>query len=262
MSKMIGNYDESLQKILNNKKLVIGSDLDYPPMGFKDSDGNIVGFDIDLSKAVCDKLGVQYEVKAVDWSKKEEELNAGNIDCIWSGMSYTSEREKIMTLSEPYMNIKVIITVKDDTIKSVNDLKGKKVGVKKDTTAEDILKKLTIYSADTTVYDEYDNLMKKLEEGQLDAVIIDNIIVQYYINSYNKKEFTILSDILNEEDYVIGFKKGDVALRDKIQGILNELKKDSTIEKISTKWFGKDTINNDNSSDGISSKFAYKLIYE
>ncbi|OUM63139.1 hypothetical protein PIROE2DRAFT_10407 [Piromyces sp. E2] len=221
---------------------------DLPPMAFKDKDGNMIGFDIDLAKATCDKLGVKYEEKIIDWSKKEDELNSGNIDCIWDGMSYNTERANSMNLSDSYLDIKLVITVKSGSIKSVNDLKGKKVGVQKDTTSEDVLKKLSIYSADNTVYDEMVNLLKKLEEGQVDAVIMDDIVVQYYINSNNKNNLTILPDILNEEKYVIGFRKNDGALRNEIQNILNDLKKDGTTDKIYNKWFGKNNTSNDDST--------------
>ena len=95
--------DDSLQKIKDKGQLVLGLDDSFPPMGFRDTDNNIVGYDIDLAKEVAERMGVELIITPVDWDYKETELNDGNVDCLWNGMSVDDERKEKMNLSEPYM---------------------------------------------------------------------------------------------------------------------------------------------------------------
>lgn len=76
------------------QKIVVGLDDSFPPMGFKDESGNLVGFDIDLARAVAKEAGVQVEFKPIDWNSKEAELSSGRIDCLWNGLTITDERKQ------------------------------------------------------------------------------------------------------------------------------------------------------------------------
>ena len=95
--------------IKNKGKLIVGLDDTFAPMGFRDESNNLVGFDIDLAKAVGENLGVEIEFKPIDWDAKELELSSKNIDCIWNGMSATDERQQNMSLTKKYLNNKIII---------------------------------------------------------------------------------------------------------------------------------------------------------
>ena len=88
------------------KKIVVGLDDNFPPMGFKDKDNKIVGFDIDMAKEAAKRLGITVEFKPIDWSTKEAELKSGRIDCIWNGLNITEDRKKNMLFSNPYMECK------------------------------------------------------------------------------------------------------------------------------------------------------------
>ena len=90
--------DNSLQKVLDSGKLVLGLDPTFKPMGYTDENDNIVGFDIDVAKEVCSRLGVELETYSVNWDTKEQDLNAGTIDCIWNGLSVSDERKAQVTL--------------------------------------------------------------------------------------------------------------------------------------------------------------------
>ena len=119
--------DESLNKVKAAGEFVLGLDDSFPPMGFRDKDNNIVGFDIDLATEVCARLGVKLKTQPISWDAKEQELNTGKIDCIWNGMSVDSARAKAMNLSDPYLKNRMIFTVKDKSLASLAALAGKKI---------------------------------------------------------------------------------------------------------------------------------------
>ncbi|MBQ8121328.1 MAG: transporter substrate-binding domain-containing protein, partial [Ruminococcus sp.] len=96
--------DDSLKKVMDAGKLVLGLDATFKPMGYTDENDKIVGFDIDLAQEVCKRMDIKLETYNVNWDTKEQDLNAGTIDCIWNGLSVSDERKKQMLMSEPYMN--------------------------------------------------------------------------------------------------------------------------------------------------------------
>ena len=87
----------------DDNTLVVGLDDSFPPMGFRNENNEIVGFDIDLAKAVAKELGMEVKFQPISWASKEQELNSGNIDCIWNGFAYNEERAATMTLTDPYI---------------------------------------------------------------------------------------------------------------------------------------------------------------
>ena len=101
------------------KKIVVGLDDEYAPMGFKDEQNQIVGFDVDLAKEAAKHLNAEVEFKAIDWSSKEAELKSGRIDVIWNGLDITPERQENMLFSEPYMDNRQIVFVRKGDRKSV-----------------------------------------------------------------------------------------------------------------------------------------------
>ena len=232
---------DSLERILNKKTFILGLDDSFPPMGYRDENNNIVGFDIDVAKEVCDRLGVELVLQPITWTANEQELNSYNIDCIWNGMSVTDSRKNAMSLSKSYLRNKMIFVVKNDELTSLEDLKGKKIGVQSGSSAEGILQNAEIYSQCKEVVSYTDNItaFMDLEINQIDAVLIDNIVADYYITS-NNKDYKIIDEPLAEEEFAIGFRKDDTVLRDKIDTILLEMKEDGSLSKISEKWFGKD----------------------
>ena len=233
--------DNSLKKVLDAGQLVLGLDTEFPPMGFIDDKGEIVGFDIDVAEEVCRRLGVTLVKKGIDWDSKEDELNSGSIDCIWNGMSITPARAEAMNLSEPYMKNELIVAImSSSSIKGMRDLDGRTIGVQSGSTAEDVLRASDSFS-DITIIEYPDNLtlFDKLEAGEMDAALVDSIVAYYYVFSSSEK-FYILPDSLEEEEYAIGFRKNDQALRDRIQEIISDMKTDGTLGKISKNWFGSD----------------------
>ena len=233
--------DLSLQKVKDAGKFVLGLDATFKPMGYTDENNEIVGFDIDLAEAVCEKLGVELVKEPINWDTKEQDLSVGKIDCIWNGLSVSPSREEAFNLSEPYMkNAMVYVVPESSDINSVDDLAGKKVIVQNGSTAQDTLAtsqlaaNMEISSIATNV-----EALQQMDINLVDAVFMDEVVAQYEIQN-SGKAYRILDEGLSEEEYAIAFRKEDQALRDEVQKILSELKADGTVGEISTKWFGSD----------------------
>lgn len=233
--------DGSLQKILDSGKFILGLDASFKPMGYTDENDEIVGFDIDCAEEVCKRLGVELVKQGINWDTKEEILEAGTIDCIWNGMSIDEKRAERMNLSEPYMeNMMVFVVPAGSDAKEMADLKGKIVGVQNGSTAQTLLEECEI-GDDITISALATNVeaLNEMDLGLVDAVYLDSVVAEYEIAEANKN-WQIFSDGSESEQYAIGFRKGDQALRDKVQEILSEMKADGTLGEISTKWFGSD----------------------
>lgn len=222
--------------------LIVGFDQDFPPMGFVGDNGEYTGFDLDLAKEVANRLGLEYKAQPIAWDSKDMELESGNIDCIWNGFTITG-REDDYTWTTPYMaNKQVFVVANDSDIKSQADLAGKVVEVQADSSAEAALKEnqdLANTFGQLLTTPDYNTAFMDLEQGAVDAVAMDVIVAGYQIKQRNA-DFKILDDSLSEEEYGIGFKKGNTELRDKVQGALEEMAADGTLAKISDEWFGED----------------------
>ena len=222
--------------------LIVGFDQDFPPMGFVGDNGEYTGFDLDLAKEVASRLGLEYKAQPIAWDSKDMELESGNIDCIWNGFTITG-REDDYTWTTPYMaNKQVFVVANDSDIKSQADLAGKVVEVQADSSAEAALKEnqdLANTFGQLLTTPDYNTAFMDLEQGAVDAVAMDVMVAGYQIKQRNA-DFKILDDSLSEEEYGIGFKKGNTELRDKVQGALEEMAADGTLAKISDEWFGED----------------------
>ncbi|MDD3242485.1 MAG: transporter substrate-binding domain-containing protein [Eubacteriales bacterium] len=178
--------DDSLTKVLDKGKLVVGLDDSFPPMGFRDEDNNIVGFDIDLAKEVCKRMGVELVLQPIDWDAKEMELNSGKIDCIWNGMSIDDERLANMYFTKPYIaNRQIIIVPEGSSIKTIADLEGKKVGLQKGSTALSALTKNPISEKVTSITELADNVsvFLELKAGRIDAFVVDEVVGRYIMTN-------------------------------------------------------------------------------
>lgn len=226
------------------EKFVLGLDASFPPMGFTDESNNIIGVDIDLAKAVCDKLGMEFEAKPISWDAKEMELNTDKITCIWNGLTMTPERNEAFEMSRPYMsNKQVIVVMNDSPITGKADLAGKVVAAQKDSSGLEALQKDEIYSsiADGAAkeYEDYVTALTDMEIGRCDAVVMDSVVAEYYI-PVSGKAMKVLEDTMAEEQYGIAFKKGETALKDAVEKALSELAAEGKIAEISQKWFEAD----------------------
>lgn len=235
------NSDGSLARVKDAGKFVIGLNDAYPPMEFRDENNNIVGFDIDLGNEIAKKLGVKLEIVTTDFNGILLALQSKKFDAIISGMSITDERKKAIAFSEPYVMGGQVIAVKsgNNSIKTLNDLKGKTIGCQLGTTGQNAAEKNLKDIKELKKYQDITQAFSELSVGRIDAVIMDAQVGGYYI-SKKPGEFVVLDEAVNEEPMGIGYRKEDKELRDEVQKILDELKKDGTLSKLSVKWFGYD----------------------
>lgn len=233
----------------SGEKIIVGLDDQFPPMGFRDENNEIVGFDIDLAKAAAEKMGVEIEFQPIDWNSKELELSSDKINLIWNGFSINDERKAAMEFTEPYLDNRMIIVVNADSdVKSKADLAGKIVGVQDGSSAVDAVEADDIHNEFDSMptYDDNVLALADLEIGRLDAVVADEIVAKYYLAQNPDKNFAILDDDFGSEVYGIAAKKGNTELIEKLQTALNELSADGTAAEISEKWFGEDIVVNNN----------------
>lgn len=223
---------------------VLGLDDSFPPMGFRDENHEIVGYDIDLAKEVCVRLGLELKLRPIEWDAKEQELNAGNIDCIWNGFTITPERKEAMTFSPPYLrNAQVVVVRADSGIKTLADLAGKKVATQAGASGEEAIDGTPDFKAalaEVVEFGDYPTALRELKAKGVDAVVMDLIVANDRIRQSGKGNFAILEESLAAEEYGIGFRKGDTELMEKVWGALEAMAADGTVAKISEKWLGAD----------------------
>lgn len=245
VTALAGCGSNSAQKE-ESKKIVVGLDDSFPPMGFKDEKNEIVGFDIDLAKEVAKRLGREVEFKAIDWNSKEAELKSGRVDILWNGLDITDKRKENMLFSEPYMdNRQIVFVVKNGkvTVAGEADLAGKTIGTQSGGTTEEYFEnkpELKASMKEVKYYPDYINAFMDLENGRLDAVVGDEIIGRYYISKHPDEIQAIDTVIGTVSQFGIAFRKDDQKLRDEVQKVFDEMKADGTVAKISEKWFAKD----------------------
>lgn len=239
---------ENTESTLDKDELVIGLDDTFVPMGFKDESGELCGFDVELAKAVGEKLNKKIKFQAIDWSMKETELSGGNIDLIWNGYSINDERKEKVEFSKAYLNnTQIIVTLADSNINSKVDLKGKKVGAQNQSTAVDAVEAEknvmdTFDGGKLVTFEDNNQALMDLEAGRLDAIVVDEILARYYIKQRGEEKYKILTENFGDEQYGVGIRKGDTKFVEAFNKALDEVIADGTAGEISKKWFDEDIV--------------------
>lgn len=226
------------------KKLVVGLDENFPPMGFREN-GVLTGFDIEMAAEAGKRMGVEMEFQPIDWGSKEMELSSKRVDLLWNGFTITDKRKETILFTKPYLKNKQVIMVMGNsgiTIKA--DLSGKIIGLQKESSAVDAVDADEVTKASFAEIVEYqDNIMAftDLAIGRIDAVVVDEIVAKYYL-AQNKTDIILLSDDFGDEEYGVGMRMEDTKLNKKLQDALDSMYKDGTAAEISKKWFGEDIV--------------------
>lgn len=220
--------------------LVVGLDDTFAPMGFRDENDEIVGFDIDLAKAVGEELGIKVEFKPIDWDAKDGELKSKKIDCVWNGMSWTKDRDKSMSLSYKYMNNKIIVMSADNNIniKDSSELSNYKISTQADSSALDGLKADKNYDKfkdNIKEYKDYAAAYLDMKAGRVDVMVIDKVMGEYTYPELKTSDYIFMDDF-----YAIGFRKGDKELTAKVNEALKMIMDNGKGKEISQKWFKND----------------------
>lgn len=222
----------------------VGFDAEFPPYGYRDENGEYVGFDLDLAAEVAQRNGWELVKQPIDWNAKDMELESESIDCIWNGFTMNG-REEQYTWSEPYVdNSQVIVVAADSGIATKADLAGKVVAVQKDSSAlaalndEENAENIALRDsfADLVEYANYNTAFMDLEQGAVEAVAIDIGVASYQIEQREAGAYVMLEEKLATEQYGVGFLLGNEALRDTVQKTLDEMVADGTFMEIAEKW--------------------------
>lgn len=241
------NTQDTWAQIEKKKTVVVGLDDSFVPMGFETKAGKLVGYDVDLAKAVFKLYGIKVDFQTIDWSMKETELRNGTIDLIWNGYSETPERAKKVAFSKPYLkNRQVLVVKKSSGITSFAGMKGKDLGLQTGSTAQtwyDGSQKL-LKAKSTVLYDTIPNEFLDLNAGRIQGILLDEVYANYYIpKQKDSSSYRIIQNDKVPADYfAVGMRKGDKTLRKKINEAFAKLKKNGELARINKKWFGKTNV--------------------
>lgn len=225
------------------EKIVAGLDDTFAPMGFRDEDGKIVGFDVDMAAAVSKEIGVPIEFKPIDWASKESEIASGRINVIWNGLTVTEERKKVLDYTDPYLNNKqVFVVMNDSDITDAKQLAGRKVCAQEGSTSQSAMDKQPEVRDSFAVwklYPDFTSCFMDLESGRADAVLGDSVLINYYMQK-KPGAFRVLPGVVANEVYAVGVKKGDATLVNLLNEGFRKVEESGEATKISEKWFGTD----------------------
>ena len=213
-----------------NGKLIVGI-TDFAPMDFVGENGEWVGFDADLAKAFAESLGVKAEFTVIDWDNKTLELDAGNIDCIWNGMTLTDGVKAAMETSKPYCgNAQVVVAPKD--MASGLDYAALTFAVEAGSAAEELAQEKGRKIA--SMQSQGDALLE-VASGASDACIIDQLMAGAMIGEGTSYPDLVQVEGLNAEEYGVGFRKGS-DLAAKLDEFLDQLYADGTLAELAEKY--------------------------
>lgn len=238
------------EKIEKAGKIIVGVDDTFVPMGFRDENNELVGFDIDLAKAVAKELGVEAEIQPIEWSMKETELKNGTIDLIWNGYTVSDERKKKVAFTKPYLkNEQVIVTLKKNNVKEYKDLTDKVIGAQEGSSGEANLIEEPellldfVKNNEAVLYPTFVEIFLDLNNGRLDGFIIDSVFAEYYISKEDDPDkYVILPSKFGEEDFAVGLRKEDKKTLEKINQAIKRLADQGKTQEISMKWFDEDKV--------------------
>ena len=221
--------ESDLEYILGNGKMVIGYTV-YEPMNYTNENGEFVGFDTDLAKAVCAELGVEPEFVEINWDTKETELAAKSIDCIWNGLTLTPEREANMACTDPYVkNAQVVVMKKDAGYTGTADLVGKTLVAEAGSAGEEtITGDENLSQGELVTKTVQTDCLMEVAAGTADAAVLDLTLASAMIGEGTDYEGLEIVDELNVEEYGVAFRKGsDVAAA--VNDIFAKLTEDGTM---------------------------------
>lgn len=225
------------------KTLIVGTEPTFPPFEFTDNDKD-VGFDIDLTQAVCDKLGYKMEIKNLGFDALIPALKSGQIDLIAAGMDATDERKKQVDFTDVYFRGGYTIVVRKDNtdISGYDGISGKIVGAQVGSKAADFARE---HGATVKEFDTNSQGWMELEAGTCDAVSIDSAVAMYYLKQGADAKLKLVGDPITSRGVAMAISKDKPELRDKVNNALKELKADGTYAELYKKWFGTEPKNQD-----------------
>lgn len=245
------NTTDTWSHIKKRGRVIIGLDDTFVPMGFREKNGKLVGYDIDLAKAVFKQYGIKADFQPIDWNMKETELRNRTIDLIWNGYTITPARQKQLLFSRPYMaNRQVLVTKTAENITTFKGMQGKTLGAQTSSSGASLLDEKPTMLKDyikgktPVLYDSFNNALMDLDANRIQGLLIDSVYAGYYISKEkDPASYRVTRGGFDGEDFAVGMRKGDKTLKSKIDKGLQNLANTGELQKINKKWFG----NSDNS---------------
>ncbi|MGD8909487.1 MAG: ABC transporter substrate-binding protein [Chromatiales bacterium] len=222
------------------EKIRIATEGAYPPFNMKNAKGELVGFDVDIAKALCDQMKADCEIVDQDWDGMIPGLLAKKYDAIIAGMSITEERKRKVSFTDPYYSnyLRFIAKKGNGLTISPDGLKGKNLGAQRATTSAQHLEDNYRKSANVKVYDTQDAVFLDLKAGRLDAALVDAYPGYDWLTKPENADYDHVGDTININDKIgIAIRKGDKALAEKFNTALKALLDNGTYESINAKYF-------------------------
>ncbi|WP_225047385.1 amino acid ABC transporter substrate-binding protein [Lacticaseibacillus kribbianus] len=237
---------DSWPRIKQDKRVVIGLDDTFVPMGFRQKNGQLAGYDIDLARAVFKLYGIKADFQPIEWSMKETEMKNQTIDLIWNGYSVTPERKKQVAFSADYLvNHQILVTKVKDGVTKLSDMTGKSLGVQTGSSgaaaldAQPRLLKRYIKNQEPVLYDTFNEAFLDLNAGRIQGIFMDEVYARYYVaHQKDPKSYRILTGDFDSEAFAVGMRKSETTLKAKINEGFKVLEQNGTIAKLQAKWFG------------------------
>ena len=230
--------DDGEMKLVEKGKLIMSTNAAFPPYEMTTDDGGYAGIDVEIAQAIAKKLGLELVIDDMDFDAALLAVQQGKSDMVMAGVSVTNDRKKVMEFSNSYAKGIQVVIVKEGSDVTMDNLGDKMIGTQRGTTGY-------LYTSDTPAnggygedhviaYDNGASAIKALQNGQVDCVIIDKAPAQEFVKA--NPGLKLLEGTWVEEEYAIGFDKGNTGLRDKVNQALKELTDDGTIQKIIDKY--------------------------
>ena len=212
--------------------LVMGTNAEFPPYEYYE-DGDIVGIDVEIAKAIAEKLGMELQIEDMAFDAIIPAVTSGKADFGAAGMTVTEERQRSVEFTDTYANSNQVAIVKEDSdITGSEALAGKVIGVQLGTTGDALATEIK----DATVerYNKGLEAVQSLTQGKIDAVVIDQATAEAFVKK--TEGIKILEEKMSEEEYAIAIKKGNMELVEKMNGAIKELKEEGKIDEIVAKY--------------------------
>lgn len=241
------NHQDTWSRIERRKKVIIGLDDSFVPMDFRQRNGKLVGYDVDLARAVFKQYGIRVSFQPIDWSMKETELKNGTIDLLWNGYTVNNARRKKVAFSRNYLkNRQILVTLKKYHINNFNDLTGKSLGVQTGSTGYAVMNnqlksvKDKLKGKAPILYDAFPNAFIDLNANRIQGILMDEVYANYYVkHQKDPRAYKLyISKDVPPEYFAVGMRKGDKTLRRKINTGLGRLQRNGQLRRINEKWFG------------------------